>query len=43
MEEVERLEHEELSKLLDDLVKEFEGRVDVYELTRLVDEVRKER
>jgi len=43
MEEVERLEHEELSKLLDDLVKEFEGRVDVYELARLVDEVRKER
>ena len=43
MEEVERIEREELEKQLDLLKERLGGRIDPYELARIVDEERKGR
>ena len=43
MEEVERIEREELEKELEFLKKRLKGRIDPYELARIIDEERKGR
>jgi len=42
-EEVERIEREEVRKLLDELRSALQGRVDPHELSKLVEEEREER
>ena len=41
LEEVERIEREELEKELEFLKKRLKGRIDPYELARIIDEERK--
>lgn len=43
LEEVERIERKELEKQLDFLKKKMEGRINPYELARIVNEERKKR
>jgi len=43
LEEVERIEREELEKELEFLKKRLKGRIDPYELARIIDEERKGR
>ena len=43
LEEVERIEREELEKELEFLRKSLKGRIDPYELARIIDEERKGR
>jgi len=43
VEEVERIEREELRRLLDELKSRLQGKVDPYELSKLVEEERGER
>ncbi len=43
VEEVERIEREELRRLLDELKSRLQGKIDPYELSKLVEEGRGER
>jgi len=43
LEEVEKIEREELEKQLEFLKKRLKNRIDPYELARIIDEERKER
>jgi len=43
IEEIERLEEEELRKELDELAKSLAGKIDPYEIARIIDEDRKNR